>query len=151
MEIIVISDNILELNLTKAVKSIKLKIFEELNLVGNCIDLTFSSEQNVVPIRINNANGNIFIEIIEINGKDENFGIFKLKQSETNIEKIDTLDNITKLFGQQEISLTDSTIEDTNKVFDNFGKGLSTLFGTKKLNENVNQIENDFSFNIVKK
>lgn len=41
-DIIVISYNILELNLTFSVKSIKLKIFEEFNLVGECIYLTFS-------------------------------------------------------------------------------------------------------------
>ena len=154
-DIIVISDNILELNLTFPVKSIKLKIFEEFNLVGECIYLTFSSEQNKLPIRVRNANGNIFIEITEINELKENYGIFKLSQ----VEKIDTLDNIKNLFGQQEISLTNSTVEDTNQVFDNFGKGLSTFFGSKEnvqnliLNKNVpiNKNENEFSFSIIKR
>jgi hypothetical protein len=144
-DIIVINNNILELNLTKTVKSIKLKIFEELNFVGECIYLTFSSEQNQIPIRVNNSNNNIFIEIIEINGEETNYGIFK-----NVVEKIDTLDNIKNLFGQQEISLKDSTVEETNKVFNNFGKGLNTLFGSGQ-NVSVNQKENELSFSINKK
>ena len=146
--VIVISDNVLELNLTKGVKSIKLKIFEEFNLVGECIYLTFSSEQNKIPIRVKNANGNIFIEITEINEQEENYGIFKTVNNTNEVEKIETLDNIKNLFGQQEISLKDSTVEETNQVFNNFGKGLSTLFGTKQI---VPIVHDDFNFSIVKK
>ena len=143
--VIVISDNVLELNLTKGVKSIKLKIFEEFNLVGECIYLTFSSEQNKIPIRVKNANGNIFIEITEINEQEENYGIFKTVNNTNEVETIETLDNIKNLFGQEEISLKDSTVEETNQVFNNFGKGLSTLFGTKEI------VHDDFNFSIVKK
>lgn len=145
----VINNNILELNLTKAVKSIKLKIFEEFNPVGEYIYLTFSSEQNKLPIRVKNANRNIFIEITEINDQEENYGIFKTVNNTNEVETIETLDNIKNLFGQQEISLTDSTVEETNKVFDNFGKGLSTLFGTTQVLPVVH--DNDFNFSIVKK
>lgn len=142
-DVIVINNNIIQLKLNQLVKSIKLKIFEEFNLVGESIYLKFSSEQNIIPIRVNNANGNIFIEIIEINELKENCGIFKINQ----VEKIETLDNIKNLFGQQEISLTNSTIEETNQVFDNFGKGLITLFSTKP----IVPVDNEFSFNIIKR
>lgn len=143
-DVTVINNNILELNLIKAVKSIKIKIFEEFIQVGESVYLTFSSEQTQIPLKVKNANGNIFIEITEINDQEENYGIFKINQVET----IETLDNIKNLFGQQEISLTDSTVEETNKVFDNFGKGLSTLFGTKQI---VPIVHDDFNFSIVKK
>lgn len=146
--VIVINNDILELNLTKGVKSIKLKIFEEFNLVGECIYLTFSSEQNKIPIRVKNANGNIFIEITEINEQKKNYGIFKTVNNTNEVETIQTLDNIKNLFGQQEISLKDSTVEETNQVFNNFGKGLSTLFGTKQI---VPIVHDDFNFSIVKK
>jgi hypothetical protein len=145
ISISVINNDILEINLKFSVKSIKLKIFEEFNKVSECIYLTFSSEQTQIPIRVKNANGNIFIEITEINNQQENYGIFKMVNNTNEVEKIETLDNIKNLFGQQEISLTNSTVEETNQVFNNFGKGLSTLFGTKQI------VHDDFNFSIVKK
>ena len=166
-----ISDNIIELHFVDNTRvfNIKLNLFEEIvdtntnKTTTNKTTVNFiynaAQEQSSIPIKVENSNNNnIFIEITEINNNTVSYGLFNSKANDNvaieTIETIETIDNIKTIFGQQELSLNDSTLEEANKVFENFGQGL-TKFNLQKLqiNEHVNEQikENEFNWQIKKK
>ena len=86
----VISDNIIELHFTEPLYSVKLRKFEQSSNIGEYNYIKYNCTHNIVPLRVNNSNDSIFIEITELNDNKISFGIFKIK--DTKIDTIDTID-----------------------------------------------------------
>ena len=71
-----VSENIILLHFTEYITSISLRKFEEFTSKGEYINIKYNCKINTIPINVKNSNGNIFIEVTEINGKEISFGLF---------------------------------------------------------------------------
>jgi hypothetical protein len=163
-------DNLLKLTLQFThVKLIKLERHEN-NWIKETIEQIFSKSKEILILQVDDFENQIIIIILELNKQPSNL-VFcnQNKQSNTELVDIDVdvdidvedqemkdqLNGIKNLFGG-EMDLSSSSIEETNDVFNNFGKGLSSLFSIQPQIQQPNLISlknenNKISFNIKKK
>lgn len=147
MEINILNDNLIELKFQEIIFNIKLRVFNK----NTSLEINITSESNIIflPIRVEDTNYGIIIDVLEINNKNV---IKRLIMK--NKQDVDVLLNIKNIFGNIETSV--SEIDNVEKVFNNFGNGLSSMLqntSNTQLQNNLQQKENEnnLNWNIKKK
>jgi hypothetical protein len=126
-------NNLIELKLDSKFSQIKLLKLEKINgiFTRETFQFSFTKTKESLVIDVENSENEIVLIILEIDTKESDL-IFDSENNGSNKEDLEMkqqLDTLKNLFGgETELSLTDSTVEETNNVFDNFGKGFSSLF-----------------------
>lgn len=185
--LIKINETLLKLKLDLEFTNINLIILEkkENNCIRESIQTTFNKLKKFIILNVTDTDNEIIVIILKLNNQESNLVYFNkqstvksLKQNPTpsvqeEFEIKEQLDGIKNLFGGSEMQLSlneKGSVEEANSVFENFGKGLSSLFSinpepinkplpttlltTTLLNDKVPLIKNEntkISFNIKKK
>jgi hypothetical protein len=152
-----INNNIFELKLQSDfshIRFIKVERNDE-SLSRETMEFSFTKPKSNIIINTENVLNELIIIILEINNKSSEL-IYSYKNSNTlqltqanneqptqpnneqptqsndeqQPEEIPQLQMIANMFGTQELDLKESNIEQTNKVFENFGKGFSQMFSS---------------------
>ena len=91
---------------------------------------SFSTPQTSVVITVDNSSNEILIVLLELNLAKSELVYYNGQEENTeNTEIKDQLENVKNMFGGENVlSLNESTVEETNNIFNNFGKGLSSMF-----------------------
>lgn len=156
MEINILSENLIELKFQEIIFNIKLRVFNKNTSLE--INITSESEFKSIPIRVSDAYDEIIIDVLEINNKNIiKKLIIKNKQENGDNVAEDVLLNIKNIFGNIETSV--SEIDNVEKVFNNFGNGLSSMLSNTsntQLQQNTSNLqqkenENNLNWNIKKK
>jgi len=135
MSIVTLSETRIILSLSEFTQ-IKLLKLEKLNgnFTREILEISFTNAKNDVVIDVDNSSNEIIIVVLELNHSDSELIYYNKIQDDPKIEQEDPemqaqLDTLKNLFGgENQLSLTDSSIDETNNVFNNFGKGLSSMF-----------------------
>jgi len=148
MEIDILNETLIELKFQESIFNIKLRVFNK----NTSLEINITSESNIIflPIKVSDTNDEIIIDVLEINNKNV---IKKLiiKNKQENADE-NVLSNIKNIFGNIETSVYE--VENVEKVFNNFGNGLSSMLqNTPNTNTQLQQKENEnnLNWNIKKK
>ena len=125
MSLITLNETSVELSLSfKQIKLIKLEKIKE-RFTQETIHLASSKVQNRLVLKVESAENEIIIIVLEINEKVSDL-VFTNDVGDIEVKQ--QLNTLKTLFGgESELTLTESSLEETNDVFNNFGKGLSAL------------------------
>ena len=86
------------------------------------------SELIIIILEIENRSSELIYSYNELNATQE----LNTTQQRQKEEEIPQLQMIANMFGTQEFDLKESNMEETNKIFDNFGRGFSKMFSSNK-------------------
>jgi hypothetical protein len=127
-----VTDTLVKVQLTPFTQ-IKFLKLEKINGVftRETLNFSFSSPQTSVIVTVNSSSNEILIIVLELNLENSELVYYnqdqEIQQEDPEIKE--QLENIKNLFGGENVlSLNESTIDETNNVFNNFGKGLSSMF-----------------------
>jgi len=135
----IINKELLEFRLNESFNHIKYIKLE--NLKRENVEIKFTLLKESIIVNVNDSENEIIILILELNNK-----ICEINLSNKNKELISEMENIKNMFGSTEINIDNTSIDETNKVFENFGKG--GMFNKLKVIQNKNEL---LSYSIRKK
>ena len=102
------------------------------------VNLSITKPKRSLVFDVSDSENETILIILELNNEESSLvycskDTMQEKEDDEMKQQLDTLKNL--FGGENELSITESSIEETDAVFNNFGKGLSTMFSLGHTNQ----------------